>query len=379
MYQFVLSISFFYLAWVGVFAYSVQLPSTDPFYVPEAGFENEAPGKILSNNTHHSRGCQSLQLVSFATAEDSTSPDCAPSYTFQLEMNPKNVWAQSEVLHMNAILDRGWCVTMTDYESPKGLFGVGAMEGHAILDGIRAVLSSENLTGLRPNADVQMWGYSGGAIAISWAAQLQVSYAPELTILGAAIGGIPVDQNATFSLIQGRADTILTFSLVRSYEKQYPDVASYMNTILRPENRTQYNHISNYCLNTADIGATNTASTNPQAPDMRTYVIRPDYLNDPIMQSHIHANRIGQMDTPTMPLYMFVAEKDDTVSYQDVVDLYTKWCNSGANIQFAVDRSATHTTLLRAAGPSVILFLERVFDGADRYVGCHSITTDFTV
>ncbi|ORZ17142.1 secretory lipase-domain-containing protein [Absidia repens] len=420
MYRSVLVIFFFYLTWVGVFAHSVQLPSTDPFYVPEAGFENEPPGKILRSRILPKNSLASLspsnpknirtiyqllyrtndglnlpvasvttliipeganlsRVVSFATAEDSTSPDCAPSYTFQLEMNPKNVWAQSEALHMNAILDQGWCIMMTDYESPKGFFGVGAMEGHAILDGIRAVLSSEKLTRLRPNADVQMWGYSGGALATSWAAQLQASYAPELIILGTAIGGIPVDQNATFNLIQGSVWNVMTFSVFHSYEKQYPDVASYMNTILRPELRAKYEHISNFCLSTADLATIDTVSAHSQALDMRTYVTRPDYLNDPIVKRHLETNRVGQMDTPIMPIYMFVAEKDETVSYKDVLNLYTKWCSSGANIQFAKDRSATHTSLLRAAGPSVIRFLERVFDKADRDAGCHSITTDFTV
>jgi hypothetical protein len=38
-----------------------------------------------------------------------------------------------------------------------------------------------------------MVGYSGGAIATGWAAQLQPTYAPELAFVGAVAGGTPAD------------------------------------------------------------------------------------------------------------------------------------------------------------------------------------------
>lgn len=34
-----------------------------------------------------------------------------------------------------------------------------------------------------------MWGYSGGALASEWAAELHQIYTPELPLIGAAIGG----------------------------------------------------------------------------------------------------------------------------------------------------------------------------------------------
>jgi hypothetical protein len=76
------------------------------------------------------------------------------------------------------------------------------------LDSIRAVLNSGNFTSISPKPITTFFGYSGGAVASGWvsrsslfrfdnpkltgrqATELQPSYAPELDIAGAAIGGI---------------------------------------------------------------------------------------------------------------------------------------------------------------------------------------------
>jgi hypothetical protein len=51
-----------------------------------------------------------------------------------------------------------------------------------------------------------MVGYSGGSIATEWASELAPSYAPELPIVGAAEGGIPVDYAHNLSYINGDND-----------------------------------------------------------------------------------------------------------------------------------------------------------------------------
>jgi Secretory lipase len=60
------------------------------------------------------------------------------------------------------------------------------------LDSIRAAFSSSTIPG---DARVAMLGYSGGAIATEWAAELAPTYAPDVDkrMIGAAIGGGLVD------------------------------------------------------------------------------------------------------------------------------------------------------------------------------------------
>src|SRR5207237_1235757 len=81
---------------------------------------------------------------------------------------------------MMLALQRGWAVVVSDYEGPQSAFGAARMAGHGVLDGIRAAeaLSGTGLTGAQ--TPVGLWGYSGGGLATSWAAELAAGYAPDL-------------------------------------------------------------------------------------------------------------------------------------------------------------------------------------------------------
>jgi len=81
-------------------------------------------------------------------------------------------------------------VNVPDHEGPLASFTAGPQEGHAVLDSVRAALSSRPFPATRENTRYAMWGYSGGSIASTFAAELQYSYAPELEFTGAAIGGL---------------------------------------------------------------------------------------------------------------------------------------------------------------------------------------------
>ena len=58
------------------------------------------------------------------------------------------------------------------------------------LDSIRAAFSEELTLDLPDDAKVVMLGYSGGAIATEWAAELAPTYAPDVNgrMIGAAMG-----------------------------------------------------------------------------------------------------------------------------------------------------------------------------------------------
>jgi hypothetical protein len=89
----------------------------------------------------------------------------------------------------------GWVVTIADHEGPNSAFISGRLSGRAILDSIRAT-KAFNTIKLDSGVKTVMWGYSGGASAIGWAAAIHSSYAPELNIVGAAHGGTPANLTA---------------------------------------------------------------------------------------------------------------------------------------------------------------------------------------
>ena len=115
--------------------------------------------------------------------------------------------AGGDLFAITNILQQGWTVSAADYESNElAAFGIGAIAAHGVLDGIRAAIAF-NSSGLSqsPNGTkVGLFGYSGGGQATGWAMQSQPSYAPELNIVGAALGGLPANLTADGIYLDGK-------------------------------------------------------------------------------------------------------------------------------------------------------------------------------
>jgi len=131
-------------------------------------------------------------LIAWATAEDSDSTLKAPSYVMTQGSSGDNAtwqWA----------LGNGWDVVVPDYEGPGSAYSAGPLEGHGMLDGIRAAENLSSIDGLQGRrTKAGLWGYSGGAMATVWASELAPGYAPGLRIVGVAEGGVPADVHDTF-------------------------------------------------------------------------------------------------------------------------------------------------------------------------------------
>lgn len=202
--------------------YSGVLPTPlgDPFYTPPPDFESQPPGTILTTRpsgtgltffplnstellirstdakgrpvpvvatllvpTAPWTGPGPRPLLSFNAAIDSLGHKCAPSYELKSALEGK-LWAAQ------IPLSKGYAVIVPDHQGPRQAYGAGRMAGHAVLDAIRAVVHTPDF-GLPPDTPTVVTGYSGGAIATGWAAQLAPDYAPEVNLVGAAFGACP--------------------------------------------------------------------------------------------------------------------------------------------------------------------------------------------
>ena len=169
---------------------TIMLPSQDPFYTPTGNWKSAKPGTILSHrvvphalaNITYSHAYQLLfrtttalghptaavttvivppnadfsKLLSYQIVYDTPDADCAPSYT--LQGGGPNDFDTGFTYG----LGEGWVVNSADYEGPTGEYTVGTSSGWATLDSIRAALASTQITKVKADATVAMWGYSGG-------------------------------------------------------------------------------------------------------------------------------------------------------------------------------------------------------------------------
>ncbi|ANB15028.1 hypothetical protein AWJ20_2648 [Sugiyamaella lignohabitans] len=177
---------------VGSGADSTLSPADDPFYSPPSGYESSTPGTILKSRSVPSplvgltyekayqllyrttsatggaeadvttiivpKGTPKDILLSYQVPEDANWVNCAPSYGLLTSNSSSNADFQT-------ILDLGWYLSVPDYEGPASSFTAGIKSGYSTLDSVRAVLGSNNDSGIPDSVKIGLWGYSGGSIA----------------------------------------------------------------------------------------------------------------------------------------------------------------------------------------------------------------------
>jgi hypothetical protein len=276
-----------------LFGRAIPPPSDDPFYVAPSGYESSAPGTILRSRpvpsalslfqtiplnlkgawqllyrTTDSQGnpiatvttvlvpknADPKKLVSYQVAEDSGGEiNCAPSYTLQTGSDTTYAGTGGiEAALIAAALNQGWIVNSPDWEGPKSTFITGKQAGYATLDGIRAALASGETTSVSSDAKVQMWGYSGGALASEFASELQSGYAPEIPFVGMAIGGVTPNVSNVLTTISGGLFAGIAAAGFIGLGNAYPDFGTYVQDSLIEATKDEFNQGGKQCFN-ADV------------------------------------------------------------------------------------------------------------------------------
>merc|ERR1712014_215852 len=169
------------------------------------------------------------------------------------------------------------------WEGPNSTFIEGFQAGQATLDSVRAVLSSENITGVQSDAKVTMWGYSGGALASEWAMELQASYAPELEFVGAAIGGVtPNVPNVYRSINNGPFAGLAGAGLI-GMARAFPEFDAALTEQLIPETAAEFYRAGENCF----YGDTVLFALQ----NMSSYFYDGDNIvNEPTIAKYFHSN-----------------------------------------------------------------------------------------
>lgn len=380
-------------------------PSDDPFYVVPDGLEQVAPGTILRHRpppakiaafgfdplnldatyqilyrTTDSLGnatatvltvlvphnADMTKVLSYQVAEDAAYINCAPSYAFQFAHatgpDKGTMTTESELLLVEGALEQGWVVIAPDFLGPNAAFLANKLAGHAVLDGIRAAINSNSFTGISKKPTVAMWGYSGGSLASMWAAELQPSYAPELAIAGAAVGGSVPNITTVVTSINGQSHAGLIPTGVVGLMNQYPELVPVVNQHLLPQYRDKFFSVRSQCLD-ADSAEFQNEDIIGMFDD-RNLV----YTN-PVAKKIISENALGFGDTPKIPMFLYKSVGDEISPVAETDALVDKYCAAGATIQYQRDQQSDHGSLAILAAPKALQWLIQTMNGAQRS-GC---------
>ncbi|GAA4617672.1 lipase family protein [Actinoallomurus liliacearum] len=286
-------------------------------------------------------------IVSVQAAEDSTGTQCAPSYG----VSSGQGYAASSAIYPAAVLAKGWAVAMPDFEGPKSVFMGGPQAGHAVLDGIRAVrnLGAGGVGTTNPWA---LNGYSGGAQATGWAAELQPSYAPDVTLVGAAMGGVPADPAAVARSLDGGIFSGFEAAATVSLAAEYPEAG--IDDLTNAEGKEALQKARGKCLTDLLTGFT--------FKRLADYTTVPDPLSVPSVAAMLKKNTMGAA-APTTPIYDYHADTDEIVPVAQDDALTRAWCAKGATVQVVRDLLGEHAVEMVVRQNDVLSFLTDRFAG----------------
>ncbi len=394
-------------------------PPADSFYDVPADLAAAAPGDILASRPVEAKALQLLPLnidawqllyrttdadgspdaavttvmtprgeakarplLSFQAATDSTLRICQPSYglTSGAPIEPANpagplpfAVPAAEVAFALAGLEQGWAVAMPDHGGVDNRFLTPRQPGYAVLDGIRAVESFQPVGLAGVDTPVALWGYSGGAIASSWAAEMQPEYAPELNIRGAAFGAPERDLEASLLAVNATPLGGLIPVAFGAIGRDDPTFAARLDTFLTPEGRIRVNEVSNHCL------AQNALSN--LWFDYKNFFNQPldVVLADPAIRGPLQER--GQTDKiPTAPLYVYNGVTEE-VSPIGAVDRQVKtYCDGGTAVTYRREDlpprpipslMTTHgVVVITGAGGAFAWLKDRLSDNPTELSGC---------
>jgi hypothetical protein len=144
------------------------------------------------------------KIVAYQSFYDSLNPADEPSFAIAGGLTLGGLIPNVEAPLFAPELLAGNAVVVADTEGQSADFSAGPEYGFNTLDGIRAALASP-ATDLGAVSKIGLIGYSGGAIATEWAAELAPSYAPDVNALlvGATFGGVLADPAHNLHYVDG--------------------------------------------------------------------------------------------------------------------------------------------------------------------------------
>ena len=307
------------------------------------------------------------KIFSFSTWEDSTQVDCAPSWALIQNSNSTNtgIIGYEATTAMTWALSNGWYVVMSDYLGSQSAFGAGYQEGQALLDGIRA---TKNGLGLANNAAIVMSGYSGAAHGTAWAAELASSYAPDLNITGATIGGNAYDKRNSMKLISGtQYSNYIIFGLT-GLAQGHSNFASYLSGALTDLGRNFTQQAASVCSFTSpwawsykNLSQILTAGESAFYTSAANATFDPESLLLP-----------SSRPVATFPRLIFHGTADQLTPFADAQTYVDSQCAQGANIRFVKYNGSDHFQTSGSATNMLATWITQAFTTGAPQVQCGS-------
>jgi predicted esterase len=263
---------------------------------------------------------------------------------------------------------QGYATVITDYEGmrdPSRIhhYMVGALEGRAVLDSVRALINHEK-AGSVDKDHIFLAGYSQGGHAVLWANQIAETYAPELKLSGIIGFGAVVNVDETLADVTRGSDLdwfgpyVLT-SYADYYKESYP-----LDQILQPPYRIHLvEDVTSHCINT-DLAYW---GKNPNAVFMPEFVAAMQANTiatiAPQLAMRMQQNNIGPL-TSHIPILLNGGTQDDVVLPSQQSNALTAFCHAqSASVHLHEYAGITHYNTMAASLKDVLIWIDTLRSG----------------
>ncbi|KQR99602.1 lipase [Williamsia sp. Leaf354] len=265
---------------------------------------------------------------------------CAPSKLFGLpvsiDLAKPSLGINYEGLFANLLLYQGYRIMMTDYIG-LGTPGIHtyvnrAEEGHAVLDGARAVL---NFAKLPKDSPVGFWGYSQGGGATASAAEMASTYAPELNVKGTYAGAPPADLESVLKKVDGTSIVGVIGYTINGLVARYPELGPIIDREASPAGRQILKTLSTDCIGDTFFRYGFRSTSEWTNSKQSLYQISQKY---PVIQKALNDQLIGKLK-PSAPVLVETGVNDDIIPNAQVMTMVNSWRSKGANVVVSTDRT----------------------------------------
>jgi hypothetical protein len=322
------------------------------------------------------------RAVSYQSFYDSLNPADEPSVQIAGDVTLGGLVADAESVVIAPLLLLGYTVIVPDTEGQTADFSSGPEYGTNTLNSIRAATSS-SLTGLTTSTPIGLFGYSGGAIATDWAAQMAPSYAPDVNrqLVGAAEGGVLADPAHNLTYVDGSSiwAGIIPMAVIGIARGFHLDIKPYLNG---------YGRRLYHTLQKASI-----VNVLGQYPGLTfAKLVKPRYANPdsiPVLVKVENELDTGLRPSPTIPMFIGqgangvlegtrgnkpgIGPGDGVMIAGDVRTLARDFCASGTAVDYTQYDTLSHVTTFPVWAPAALTWLYGLFAGAQAANDCAQI------
>ncbi|CEH13168.1 Lipase, secreted [Ceraceosorus bombacis] len=303
------------------------------------------------------------QVVTFAAFTDSAAKDCASSYALIKDSgSQQDTIVKLQTPFINALLQKGYYVSVPDYQGSQAAFIVGPQEGRAHLDSTRAILNHRPTIADPTGHQAILSGYSGGGHAAAWAAQLRKEYAPEINVVGGSFGGVPVDLKATLLNLNNGAFAGFGMAGLAGAANAYPELVTLFDGELKPNGTEAFKFLR------SDQGCVVGELAKFAGVDYFGYIKSGQALLDnPTAKKYFEINRLGSRGAQDylgsdIPYYIYHAKNDQVIPRPPVDEYVASQCAQGARIEYSLNPVSEHVSETVAGVAGQVDWINKVFE-----------------